>query len=131
VPQWDAPVAVAPEAIQHRLHQRALACLHDLLRQALAQVQAVEPVCHDGLLTDFPKVALADSTGFALPDSLHELLPGSGGSAATAGAQIPAVWDDNNSVCGHGALPPWPMPEQRYVDTVVALAHQGVRLLLD
>src|SRR6516225_6543866 len=64
-------------------------------------------------------------------DSLHELFPGSGGSAATDGAKIQAVWDYKNSVFGHFALTPWNIPDQRYVDTVVALAHKGVLFLFD
>jgi hypothetical protein len=102
------------------MNQRALAFLQDLLRQALAKVQSVEHVCDDGLFTDFPKVYLAESTGFALPDSLHDLLPGSGGSAATAGATIQAVWDYKSSGFGPCALTPWNIPDQTDVDTVVA-----------
>ena len=117
---WDEQVEGSPEAIHQRLHPRALAFLQDMLQQALAKVQAVAHVCTDGLFTDFSQVYLADSTGFELPDSLHELFPGSGGSAATAGAKIPAVWDYQNSVFGHLALTPLPMPAQRYVDPVVA-----------
>ena len=131
VPQLDEHVEGSPEAIHQRMNPRALAFLQDMLRQALAKVQSVEHVCHDGLFTDFSKVYLADSTGFELPDSLHELFPGSGGSAATAGAKIQAVWDYKNSVFGHFALTPLTMPDQRYVDTVVALAHKGVLLLFD
>jgi hypothetical protein len=131
VTQLDEQVEVSPEAIHQRMNQRALAFLQDMLRQALAKVQAVEHVCHDGLFTDFPKVYLADSTGFALPDSLHELFPGSGGSAATAGAKIQAVWDYKNSVFGHCARTPWHSPAQTDVDTVVALAQTGILLLFD
>ena len=131
VTQLDEQVEVSPEAIHQRMNQRALAFLQDMLRQALAKVQSVEHVCNDGLFTDFTKVYLADSTGFELPDSLHEIFPGSGGSAATAGAKIQAVWDYKNSVFGHLALTPWTMPDQRYVDTVVALAHKGVLFVFD
>jgi len=131
VPQLDEQVEVSPEAIHQRMNPRALAFLQDMLQQALAKVQSVEHVCNDGLFTDFSKVYLADSTGFELPDSLHELFPGSGGSAATAGAKIQAVWDYKNSVFGHFALTPLTMPDQRYVDTVVALAHKGVLFLFD
>jgi hypothetical protein len=127
----DEQVEVSPAAIHQRMNPRALAFLQDRLRPALAQVQAVDHVCNAGLFTAFPKVYLAESTGFALPDRLPELCPGSGGSAATAGAQLQAVWDYKNRVCGHLALPPWTMPEQRDVDTAVALAHQGVRFLFD
>jgi hypothetical protein len=131
VPHLDEQVEVSPEAIHQRMNQRALAFLQDLLRQALAKVQAVEKVCDDGLFTDFTKVYLADSTGFALPDSLHDLFPGSGGSAATAGAKIQAVWDYKSSGFGHFALTPWNIPDQTYVDTVVALAQKGMLFLFD
>src|SRR5262249_41584887 len=90
----------SPEAIHQRMNQRALAFLQDLIHQALAKVQSLEKVCDDGLFTDFPKVYLADSTGFELPDSLHDLFPGSGRSAAKAGAKIQAVWDYTSSVFG-------------------------------
>jgi len=120
VTQLDEQVEVSPEAIHQRMNQRALAFLQDMLRQALAKVQAVEHVCHDGLCTDFPQGSLAERTGFALPASLHARWPGSGGRAATAGATIHAVWDDNNRVCGHGALPPGPLPAQKDGDTGVA-----------
>jgi hypothetical protein len=93
VKQWDEQVEGSPEAIHQRMNQRALAFLQDMIRQALAKVHAIEKVCDDGLLTVFPKVSLADSTGFGLPESRHDLFPGSGGSAAKAGANIQAVWD--------------------------------------
>jgi DDE family transposase len=129
--QWDEQGEVSPEAIHQRMHQRALAFLQDMLRRALATVQSGATVCADGLFTAFPKVYLADSTGLALPESLHDLLPGSGGSAATAGAKIHAVWDSKSRVLGHFALPPWNMPDQTHVDTVVALAQKGLLWLFD
>ena len=124
-------VEVSPEAIHQRMHKRALVFLQDMIRQALAKVQALEKVCADGLFTAFTKVYLADSTGFGLPDSLSDLFPGSGGSATKAGAKIQAVWDYKSRVFGHFALTPWNIPDQKYVDTVVALAQQGVLFIFD
>ena len=124
-------VEVSPEAIHQRMNKRALFFLQDMIRQALAKVQALEKVCAEGLFTAFPKVYLADSTGFGLPDSLSDLFPGSGGSATQAGAKIQAVWDYKSRVFGHFALTPWNIPDQKYVDTVVALAQQGVLFVFD
>jgi DDE family transposase len=124
-------VEVSPEAIHQRMNKRALVFLQDIIRQALAKVQALEKVCADGLFTAFTKGYLADSTGFGLPDSLSDLFPGSGGSATKAGAKIQAVWDYKSSVFGHFALTPWNIPDQKYVDTVVALAQQGVLFIFD
>ena len=131
VTQLDEQVEVSPEAIHQRMNQRALAFLQDMIRQALAKVQSIEKVCDDGLWTSFTKVYLTDSTGFELPESLHELFPGSGGSAAKAGAKIQAVWDYKSSVFGHFALTPWNIPDQKYIDQVVALAQKGVLFLFD
>src|SRR5262249_48283596 len=75
VTHLDEQVEVSPEAIHQRMNQRALAFLQDMIRQALAKVQSREKVCDDGLFTDFTKVYLADSTGFELPESLHDLFP--------------------------------------------------------
>jgi Transposase DDE domain len=124
-------VEVSPEALHQRMNKRALVFLQEMIRQALATVQALEQVCADGLFTAFTKVYLADSTGFGLPDSLSDRFPGSGGSATKAGAKIQAVWDYKSSVFGHFALTPWNIPDQKYVDTVVALAHKGVLFLFD
>lgn len=131
VTQVDEHVQVSPEAIHQRMNKPALAFLQDMLRQALAKVQAVEKVCEDGLFTFFTKVYLADSTGFGLPDSLKDTFPGSGGSAAQAGAKIQAVWDYKSSVFGHFALTPWNIPDQKYIDTVVTLAQKGVLFIFD
>jgi hypothetical protein len=84
---------VSPEALHQRMNKRALGFLQEMIRQALTKGQALKKVCDDGLFTYFTKVYLIDSTGFGLPDILKDLLPGSGGSAAKAGAKIQAVWD--------------------------------------
>ena len=74
--QWAAKVtpvvehvAVAPEAIQQRLHKRARVVLQEMIRQVLAQVQALETVCDDGLFPPFTTVYLAASTGCERPTS--------------------------------------------------------------
>ena len=102
-----------------------------MLRQVLAKLQALTPVGDDGLFAAFHKVYITDSTGFALPDALHKTFPGAGGSAAKAGAKIQAVWDYKSSLFDHFALTPWNIPDQRYVDTVVALAQKGILFLFD
>jgi hypothetical protein len=122
---WDEPVAGAPDAIQQRRNQRALAFLQALIHQARAQGQSIAKVGDAGLFPYFTQGYRAASTGFALPDSLHDLLPGSGGSAAQAGAKIHAGWDDTSSGLGHCGLPPWHMPDQKYVDQVIAFAPKG------
>ena len=120
VTQLDEHREVSPEAMYQRMNKRAIAFLQEMIRQALAKVQVIEKVCEAGLFSFFTAVYLADSTGFQLPDSLRETFPGSGGSAAKAGAKIQAVWDYKSSVFGHFALTPWNIPDQKYVDTVVA-----------
>jgi hypothetical protein len=41
------------------------------------------------------------------------------------------VWDYKNSVFGHLALTPWTVPDNKYIDKVVALAQTGVLFLFD
>jgi hypothetical protein len=131
VTQLDEQLAISPEAIYQRMNKRALAFLQDMIGQALAKVHVLESVCDDGLFPCFTKVYLADSTGFALPDSLHALFAGSGGSAGKAGAKIQAVWDYKSSVFDHFALTPWNIPDQTYIDTVVAFAQEGILFVFD
>jgi hypothetical protein len=125
------PVEVSPEAIHQRMNKKAIAFLQDMLRQVLAKLQSLTPVCDDGLFSAFYKVYLADSTGFELPDELQKTFPGAGGSAAKAGAKIQAVWDYKSSLFDHFALTSWNIPDQRYVDTVVALAQKGILFIFD
>ena len=102
-----------------------------MICHVLAKVHSLATVCADGRLTSCTKVSVCDRTGCALPESLPDLLPGAGGRAATAGAKMHAVWDYQSRVCGHGALTPWHMPENTYVDLVVTCAHKGVWCLGD
>lgn len=129
VTQLDERLAIAPEAMSQRMTKSALAFLPDMIRRALATIHVLENVGDDGLFPSFPKGYLAESTGFALPDSLHDLWPGSGGSAAKAGAKMQAVWDYKNSVCAHCVLTPWNVPDQHYVDNVGALAQKDILFL--
>jgi len=131
VTQWCPQVDVSPEAIQQRMNKKAMAFLQDMIQQTLAKLQALDPVCDEGLLPAFTKVYIADSTGFALPEELHTTFPGAGGSAAQAGAKMQAVWDSKSSLFGHCALTPWNVPDQRSVDQVVAWAQKGILFLFD
>lgn len=109
------PVAVSPEAMHQRMHKKAMAVLQDMLRPTLAKLPSLEPGCDDGLFPAFTTVYIADSTGVALPHDLHKRFPGAGGSAATAGAKLQAVWDDKSRLFSHWALTPANFPAQRSI----------------
>jgi len=113
------------------MNPHAVIFLQDMIRQALAKLQAFDHVCDDHLFAFFTKVHIADSTGFGLPECLEKLFPGSGGSASKAGAKIQLVWDYKRSVFAHFALTPWNIPDQKYVDKVVALAQKGILFIFD
>ena len=129
--QLGTSVAVSPEALYQRMNTRALAFLQEMICTALAKIQACAPVCAESLLTPFARVHLADSTGFGLPDSLQDTFPGAGGSAAPAGAKIQLVWEYKQRVFTHFALTPWNIPDQKYLETVVALAQNDDWFLFD
>ena len=131
VTQLDEHVDVSPEAIYQRMHKRAHAFLQEMIQHALAQTHAIASGCEDVFCTAFTKVYLADSTGFELPDRLKDTFPGSGGSAAQAGAKIQAVWDYKSSRFDHFALTAWNIPDQKYVDKVVALDQKGILFIFD
>src|SRR2546428_138829 len=129
--QLCKPVDVSPEAIHQRMNRRALAFLQDVLQTAFAKLHSGDTVCEEGLFTPFPRVHIADSTGFGLPDSLKDHFPGAGGSAGQAGAKIQLVWDYKSSTFAHFALTPWNIPDNKYVDTVVSLTRRGSLVLFD
>jgi Transposase DDE domain len=131
VTQVDEHVEVSPEAIYQRMNKRAIAFVQEMIRKTLAIIRSLDTVCDDGLFVCFPKVYLVDSTGFELPDSLKERFPGAGGSAAQAGAKIQLAWEYKRSAFGHFALTPWNIPDNKYIDTVVALAENAVLFLFD
>ena len=131
VTQLGEQLEVSPEALHQRMNKRALVFLQEMIRKALTKVQTLDQVCDDGLFTYFTKVYLVDSTGFGLPESLQDLFPGAGGSATKAGAKIQTVWDYKSSRFDHFALTAWNIPDNKYVDTVVALARKGILFLWD
>jgi hypothetical protein len=129
--QLPAPVEVSPEAIHQRMNARALAFLREMIQSAFAKLYAGTTECEEGLFAAFTRVHIADSTGFGLPDSLKALFPGAGGSGAQAGAKLQLVWDYKSSTFDHFALIPWNIPDNKYIDTVVALAQRGALFLFD
>jgi Transposase DDE domain len=131
VTQLGEPREVSPEALHQRMHKRAHAFLPEMIRHALAKGHSIAKVCDDGLLTYFPQVYLVDRTGFGLPESLKDLFPGAGGSAAKTGAKMQAAGDDKSSVFGPFALTPWNLPDNKYVATVSAFAPKGGWFLCD
>lgn len=129
--QLGTQVTVSPEALYQRMNTRALAFLQEMIRTALAKIQTCAHGCDESLFAPFARVHIADSTGFGLPDSLQDTFPGAGGSAARAGAKIQLVWEYKQSVFSHFALIPWNIPDQKYIDTVVALAQKADLFLFD
>lgn len=129
--QLDKPGSITPEALQQRMTARAVAFLQDLLQTAFVKLHTGDTICEEGIFTPFPRVYLADSTGFGLPESLAPEFPGAGGSGSTAGAKIQLVWEYKSHTFDHFALLPWNVPDSKYGDTVVELARASVLFLVD
>jgi hypothetical protein len=129
--QLDEPVEITPAALQQRMTARAVAFLREVLETAFAQLHAVGSVCEDGLFAAFGRVHIADSTGFGLPTSLQADFPGAGGSGSKAGAKIQLVWDYKSQTFEHFALIPWNVPDNKYIETVVELAHPHSLFVFD
>jgi hypothetical protein len=129
--QLDEPVNITPEALQQRMTARAVAFLQELLQTAFTKLHTGDTICEEGIFAPFPRVHIADSTGFALPESLAKEFPGSGGSGSKAGAKIQLVWEYKSHTFDHFALIPWNVPDSKYVDTVVELARSHSLFLFD
>ena len=129
--QLPQPVDVSPEALPQRLTYRALAVLQEMIQSAFAKLHAEDTRCEEELFASFSAVHIADSTGFGLPNSLKDIFPGAGGSAAQAGAKLQLVWEYKSSTFAHFALIPWNVPDNKYIDTVVSLAQRGALFLFD
>ena len=104
--QLDTPVDITPEALQQRMTVRAVAFLQELLRTAFAKLQLHngDTICEEGIFAPFPRVHIADSTGFGLPESLAQEFPGAGGRGSKAGAKIQLVWEYKSHTFDHFAL---------------------------
>jgi DDE family transposase len=129
--QLDTPVNITPEALQQRMTARGVAFLQDLVQTAFAKLHIGDTICEEGIFAPFPRVHIADSTGFGLPASLAKEFPGAGGSGSKAGAKIQLVWEYKSYTFDHFALIPWNSPDSKYVDTVVELARAGALFLFD
>ena len=129
--QLDVPVTITPEALQQRMTARAVAFLQDLLQTAFARLHTGDTICEEEIFAPFPRVHIADSTGFGLPESLAKEFPGAGGSGSKAGAKIQLVWEYKSHTFDHFALIPWNVPDSKYVDTVVQFARAASLFLFD
>src|SRR5215471_5119757 len=129
--QLDVPVTITPEALQQRMTARAVAFLQDLLQTAFGKLHTGDTICEEGIFAPFPRVHIADSTGFRLPESLAKEFPGAGGSGSKAGAKVQLVWEYKSHTFDHLALIPWNVPDNKYVDTVVELAQAHSLFLFD
>lgn len=129
--QLEKPVEFTPAALQQRMTAQAVAFLRDVLQLAFVQLHVVGTVCEDGLFAAFGRVHIVESTGFGLPASLADEFPGAGGSGSKAGAKIQLVWDYKSQTFDHFALLPWNVPDNKYVETVVALARPYSLFLFD
>jgi DDE family transposase len=129
--QLEVPVEITPEALQQRMTARAVAFLQELLQTAFAKLHTGDTVCEEGIFAPFPRVHIADSTGFGLPASLAKEFPGAGGSGSKAGAKIQLVWEYKSHTFDHFALIPWNVPDSKYVDTVVEFARAASLFLFD
>jgi hypothetical protein len=129
--QLEEPVDITPAALQQRMTERAVAFLREVLQTAFAMLHTSVTVCEDGLFAAFSRVHIVDSTGFGLPESLKDDFPGAGGSGCKAGAKIQLVWDYKSQTFEHFALLPWNIPDNKYVETVVALAQPHSLFLFD
>jgi Transposase DDE domain len=127
----DEPVDITPEALQQRMTARAVAFLQELVQTAFTKLHTGDTICEEGIFAPFPRVHIADSTGFRLPESLAKEFPGAGGSGSTAGAKIQLVWEYKSHTFDHFALIPWNVPDNKYVDTVVGLAQAHALFLFD
>ena len=129
--QLDGPVEITPEALQQRMTARAVAFLQDLRQTAFPKLHTGDTICEEGIFAPFPRVHIADSTGFGLPESLAKEFPGAGGSGSKAGAKIQLVWAYKSHTFDHFALIPWNVPDSKYVNTVVELAQAPSLFLFD
>jgi Transposase DDE domain len=129
--QLDVPVDITPEALPQRMTARAVAFLQELLQTAFIKLHIGDTICEEGIFVPFPRVHIADSTGFGLPESLAKEFPGAGGSGSKAGAKIQLVWEYKSHTFDHFALIPWNVPDSKYVDTVVELARASSLFLFD
>jgi hypothetical protein len=127
----NEPVDITPEALQQRMTVRAVAFLRELVQTAFAKLHTGDTICEEGIFVPFPRVHIADSTGFGLPESLAKEFPGAGGSGSQAGAKIQLVWEYKSHTFEHFALIPWNVPDNKYVDTVVELAQAHSLFLFD
>jgi hypothetical protein len=111
--QLDTPVDITPEALAQRMTARAVAFLQELLQTAFVKLPTGDMICEEGIFAPFPRVHIADSTGFGLPESRKQEFPGAGGSGSKAGAKSPLVWEYKSHTFDHCALSPWNVPDSK------------------
>lgn len=104
-----------------------LMCLKFVLQQKCNQIGALEST----LLRPFRRVLLVDSSSWDVSQKLHEVFPGSGGTASTANAKLQAMYDYKHGELAFVEVTAGTLPDNRYSDHLPDLLEEGDLLLVD
>ena len=88
----DLGVAITKQGIQKRLTPATTQFFEEMFECAKTAFQNKIPIPLE-LLTQFAAVELVDSSGIALPDSLADEFPGTGGDGPKAALKLQTVWE--------------------------------------
>ncbi len=125
----DLEVSITKQGIQQRLTPATVEFLQEMFEYAKATLQNKVPIALD-LLTQFKAVQLVDSSGIALPDSLADEFPASGGDGPQAGLKLQTVWEFLRGNLSDVILQTGLQPDQIFEGHLSHVA-QGVLFLCD
>lgn len=88
----DLGVEISKQGIQKRLSPFAVQFMEEMFEHSKDALQNEIPIALK-LLTQFTSIQLVDSSGIALPDSLADEFPGSGGDGPQASLKLQTIWE--------------------------------------
>ena len=88
----DLGLEISAQGIDQRLSEQSVAFMKEMFSQALVHFRNKLPLPL-AILHQFSHIYILDSTSIALPDSLAEDYPGSGGNASAARLKIQLLFD--------------------------------------
>ena len=118
--------------IHQRIDETGVAFLQRSLAKAL-EISVSKEIDEDipALLENFQRVCLLDSTGFALPEHVASVWPGSGGDGPKAGMKLQLMLDYKTGEYVNIAPTDGVTPDQSYITEAVKLLESGELLIFD
>lgn len=125
----DLGIEISEQGLDNRFGAKSVAFMEEMFSQALERFKNKLPLPLP-ILHQFSRIYIVDSSSIALPESLAEQYPGSGGNASSASVKVQLLFEFLYGNMEQVELRPGREPDQAYGD-YLSVIEPGALTLMD